>query len=37
MKLIIDEFIQNYKNKSNYINEINMTVNVDKNDINKDI
>ena len=37
MKFIIDEFIQNYKNKSNYINEINMTVNVDKNDINKDI
>jgi len=38
IKFIIDKFIQNFKHKYNYNNnEINMIVNIEKNDINKDI
>ena len=37
IKFIIDKFIQNYENKNNYNNEISMVLNIDKNDINKDI
>ena len=37
IKYIIDKFIQNYKHKNNNNNEISMIVNINKDDINKDI